>query len=357
MTVRQLPLVVLLAGLLAGPATAGIVFDYSDDVAGSNFFGNNPTAKAALEAAAADINAVLDLNLGAITNDVVSGDGGGGTTLNFDFSYGYSNPSSGASVTINDTTLPSNEIRIFVGARNLSGSLLGQGGPGGSGFSVGGFIGSGPLSSAIAQAEASYEHRRGDGPTINTLEGNLSGGGQSADYSFAMGPTVGNLWFDQDTNNDGVTDDQATLEDNWHFDHTSDVAAGKDDFYSVALHEILHSIGFGTSQTWDELVNGTDWLGDEVITLNGTGTGIIDSGSGHFTQNLMSTRLSDGMMQEVVMDPNLTVGTRKSLTALDVALLRDLGYSTSVTAIPEPSAFAVMLVIGSWGALSRRRRR
>ncbi len=42
----------------------------------------------------------------------------------------------------------------------------------------------------------------------------------------------------------------------------------------------------------------------------------------------MSQRITDGAMQEAAMDPNLTIGTRKYLTTLDLAFLRDLGYST-----------------------------
>ena len=39
-------------------ANAQIVLDFSDDIANQNFFGNNPVAKAALEAAAADLSLI-----------------------------------------------------------------------------------------------------------------------------------------------------------------------------------------------------------------------------------------------------------------------------------------------------------
>ncbi|QDV62814.1 PEP-CTERM sorting domain-containing protein [Crateriforma conspicua] len=340
---------VLAAILFGTPASAEIVLDYTHD---TGFFSSNATAKAALEAAASDINAVLNLNLDAITDDTVTGNGGGGTVLNFDFRYQYTNPATGASVTVNDTTTPANEIRIYVGMRNLTGSTLGQGGSGGSGIAIGGVSGSGPISAAIADAQASYQHRRNEGPVIGTLSGNVSGNS----FSFEMGPALGNLWFDQDTNNDGATDSAAVLNANWHFDHTTSVAAGKDDFYSVALHEMLHSIGFGGSETWDDLVSGTDWLGSEVIDLNGTGTGIIDGGGAHFAAGLMSTRITDGMAQEVVMDPTLTTGTRKYLTDLDVALLRDIGY-LNASAVPEPSTWFALAMIGGGACYRRRRQR
>lgn len=332
-------------------ASAAIIVDYSQDQANQNFFGNNAAAKSALEAAVSDINAVLSFNLGAITDDVAVGtSGGGSTSFSFDFSYNYTNPATGVNQTINDTRMPANEIRLFVGARNIFGSTLGQGGPGGAGIGISGTVGGGTIAAAIASAEASYQHRRGDGPTISTLSGTLGG----ENYSFAIGPTVANMWFDQDTDNNGITDDQATLEANWHFDHTTAVAAGKSDFYSVALHETLHSLGIGESETWSSLVSGTDWLGSEVISLNGTGNGIIGGGGSHFASDLMSVRVSDGMVQETVMDPSITTGTRKELTQLDLALLRDIGYTT-ITAVPEPSGLFALAFIGSVVSLRRRR--
>ena len=256
----------------------------------------------------------------------------------------------GAEETINNSVLAANEIRLFVGARNLIGSTLGKGGPGGAGIGISYSVGSGPISVAIAAAQASYQHRRGDGPTMLTLDGDVEGD----NYTFGIGTTVSNLWFDSDTNDDGTADDQATLEAAWHFDHTTTVADGKDDFYSVALHETLHALGVGGSETWEDLVSGTNWLGSEVIALNGTGTGVINPAGDHFAENLMSVRLSDGLAQKVVMDPDLLNGTRKELTQLDLAVLRDLGFST-VTAIPEPSGLFALTVAGSLIALRRRR--
>ena len=67
----------------------------------------------------------------------------------------------------------------------------------------------------------------------------------------------------------------------------------------------------------------------------------------------MSARLSDGVMQEVVMDPNITTGTRKELTELDLAFLRDIGWETIT--IPEPSS-TLLLGLGSFAFILRRRK-
>ncbi|MEM6978657.1 MAG: hypothetical protein AAF539_03250 [Planctomycetota bacterium] len=351
-------LLVLAFTLLAPTARAEIMIDYSDDLANNNFFGSNPTARLALEAAVADINAVLTTNLGAITNDVTQGVSGSfspQTILNFDFSYNYTNPATGLSTTITDTTLSANQYKLFVGAQNLGGSTLGRAGPGGAGFSLSGQGGFGSIADAIADAEANHQHHRGDGPTMLTLTGNVSGD----PYSFDVGATIGSAWFDQDTNNDGFADSTSELEASWHFDHTIPVAPGKFDFYSVALHETLHSLGIGGSDSWNALLSGaSDWLGPEVIALNGDGIGVIDSVSGaHFATGLMSTRISDGMPQEVVMDPNILSGTRKSLTDLDLAILRDIGWSTQVTAIPEPSSLLVLSAVTMVVVVTSRRSR
>lgn len=352
-------------------ANAGIVLDYSDDVF---FDGSNAirtTARNALEAAVADINAVLDLNLGAITSTVFNGNSGGGTNLNFNFSLNYENPTTGVPGTslppitpVNP--IPANEIRVFVGMRPLGGNTLGQGGSGGAGLQISGGIGSGSVQAAVDIAEANSQLRRDDGPTIFNFSGEVAG----ANYSFDIGPTIGNLWFDNDVTPaddvfDPITgeftglaiDSDAVLDNFWHFDHTTPVESSKFDFYSVALHEVLHSIGFGGSDTWDSLVSGTDWLGTEATTEFGTGTSLIDAGGAHIATGIMSPSLLDGSLQEVAMSPSISNGTRKGLTALDVAFLRDLGYTTNVTAIPEPSSSVLIAGVIGVAVMLRRRKR
>ena len=336
--------------LLTAPVSGGIILDFTH----GSFFDDSTSirtmARNALEAAVADINAAIDFNLGAITVDETVGmDGGFQTTHDFD--YTYTNPSTGASETITDTgTFAADEVRIFVGMRNLTGTTLGQGGPGGVGLSSGGSSsgGAGSFQGALDDAMANDQHGRGGGPVISTLPGSLGGGS----FSFDIGLALGNLWFDSDTDNNGFTDNDATLDANWHFDHTTAVASGKDDFYTVALHEVLHAIGFGVSQSWDDNVSGSNWTGSEAIAANGgSGAGIIDGG--HLATGVMSTRLADGTAQAPVMTSTLTTGTRKTLTTLDVAILRDIGFST--VAVPEPSS---LLLFGMtlFGIFGRRKR-
>jgi hypothetical protein len=177
------------------------------------------------------------------------------------------------------------------------------------------------------------------GLTTSTLSSTFGGSFEGTTFSTSYGPTLGNLWF----NNDVTT--------NWQLDHTSAVGSGQSDLYSVALHEILHSLGIGTYNSWDSNVSGTNWTGSEAIDLYGTGTGLIDGGGSHIANGIMSERLSDGVLQEVVMDPNITTGTRKELTQLDLAFLRDIGWETA--AVPEPSSI-LLIGLGSFAFILRR---
>jgi hypothetical protein len=342
-------------GLLASSAHAlTINLDYGHDTATDNFFGSNATAKAALEKARDDIQNAITSVLGAMSTDTVIGVNGS-TSAHYNFALNYTNPSTGAAQSIPISTMGLDQMTVFVGMRELTGATLGQGGPGSTGLGVG--VGGGavpaewPGATANANGLATTQRLRGAGPVINTLSGSASLGGTPGAVNVSYGSAVSNLWFDIDTDNDTAADNAAQMAAFWHFDANTAVAPGKADFYSVALHELLHALGVGTSQTWvSQISGGTNWTGTEVITLLGSGNGVIDSGGGHIASGLTSPRLSDGLLQETVMSPSITLGTRKTFTQLDLAFLRDINWST----IPEPSG-AALLLMAAFG-VSRRRR-
>ena len=347
----------------AGPAWGlSIQLDYTYDQANGNFFGTHPAAKAALEAAAGDLSLAVLPSLAAVGTDVFTGMEGGDTAT-FDWRLSIRDPSTGAQANLETFTFATDVVRLFVGVGSLGGTTLGLGGPSGAGFSL---AGSGtseaawPATVAEAEAASNAVMVRGGGPVIGSLSGSSTFGTVTANYTVRFGTLAGSISFDNDRNNNGIQDSEADLAATWHFDHTAPVAPGKNDFYSVALHEMLHVLGVGSGVTWDSQLfddgNGDgflSWDGPAVAAVAAMGgLNIIDGDGSHLRENVMSRRLSDGMMQEVVMTPTLLTGTRNRLTELDVAFLRDLGYQT----IPEPGS-AGLLALGMGLIVGVRRRR
>lgn len=355
---RILPtlLVIVTLSVTSTVARSAIILDYTHDT----FFTGNATAMATIEAAATDISNVLNYTGTAITaaQDTVVGVNGG-TTITYDFQFNYTNPATDATETITSPgSLPGGglgvgEIRTYVGVRQLTGSTLAQAGPGVVNFEdvdAFGILPEVPAAVASANAAGTAAYGRGDGPVIGSLGGDVAGTPIDVDF----GAAIGNMWFDSDTDNNGVEDF-----DDWHLDHTMPVAVGRDDLYSVAVHELLHVAGLGVSDSWDSLVSGTDWLGANVIALMGSGVGLINPDGAHVADGVMSTSLFDGSSQESIMAASLIEGTRKHLTALDVAFLQDIGYanaSAPPVAIPEPGSFA-FCALGSVCLIGQYRRR
>lgn len=336
---------------LASPAWAlQIDLDFSIDQANGNFFGQHLVAKTALLTAANDINSLINSGLAAVTQNHFVGTSGG-ATVNLDMNASFTNPATDASVVVDPVSLAANHVTVYVGLRKLGGTTLGEGASDGAGYQVsygGGTTAQQSAAFVSARNAAAAVYQRGAGPVIGRITGNF---GTSTPVNLPYGALFGSLWFDDDTNNDGTVDDFATMSAYWHFDATTLPSQNQNDFYSVALHELLHTIGFGTSETWNLQASGTTWSGANAKALNG-GSGLNLVESGHINQNVISTRLFDGTAQEPVMTPAITTGERKYLTAMDAAFLRDLNYGV----VPEPASFA-LLITGAGLALSARWRR
>lgn len=296
----RLPIVWLALSLtcLCNSAHSDVIFDfdYSHD---TGFFAVGSQARSTLEAAGNYFQSILGDTLSAITP-------GGGNS----WSGSYFNPSNGNSASFNGS-ISANTLKIFVGARDLPGNTLGQAGPGGLGIS------------GINQAWFDTVIARGQPGALL---------GTPTDF----GPWGGSL----------VIDNNST----WNFNHTVAPTAGQNDLYSVILHELGHVLGYGTSGSWNALVQGNQFTGVSSVATNGGNINL--DGSAHWIDGTMST--VNGNAQEAAMDPSIFTGTRKLFTELDLAGLRDIGWQ--VNNVPEPSSLSLILIGGVFLVNCRRRK-
>lgn len=282
----------LAAGILAvfsqQSLAINIQFDYSFDT--NKFFGNaGSTQRTILETAGQFFASNINDSLTAITPDA-----------NNQFNVNFSHPGTGASQTVNNLSVPADTLIVYAGGSALGGTTLGQGGPGG--FSI---------PSAQSQAFIDNAVSRGQ-------PGALGAASTQTDF----GPWGGAITFD----NDGST--------NWYFD--TDLSTSADvvnsDFFSVALHELGHLLGIGTSNSWFNLISGSDFTGAASSSVFGGNVPLENSG--HWLDGTKG--LVNGVSQEAAMDPSILQGTRKVFTDLDLAGLADVGWE--VTAVPVPAA-------------------
>jgi hypothetical protein len=310
--------IVLCLGACATPARAiNILIDDTYDTNG--FFAAGSQARAALDAAADYYSAILDDTFSQIitpdpyTSSLPPEYTPG--TVQWEWTMSFTHPSSFSEVTITNPTVAVDEYRLFVGAKNLDDPTLGQGGPGGGSrrrFSDGGFF----TPEEIEEINAIHAQFTAEASQRGEVSGFARWGG------FAT--------FD--------------LDSVWHFDHTTAPPAGKNDLFSVAIHEIGHALGLGGSDEWTALTAGTGdeayYFGQTAVDEYGTvvplAFDVVDEepvvDDGHWREGTMSHVFGSNTVQEAAMDPTITKGTRKRLTALDAAALTDIGW----TVVPPP---------------------
>ena len=273
---RATTLTVVLGGLCLTPvaAEAKINFDFDFSLDSNNFF--TPAARAALVQAG---NVFSDRFLDTLPAIVP----GGGQT----WTTNFANPSTGVanSAQIQDLTIPADTLKIYVGAHSLGGAL-GLGGPGG-------FSATQPLFDTIK-----YRGQPGASDSPPTDFGGRWGGAIQFDNTVA-----------------------------WNFD-LAGPHAGQNDFLSVATHEIAHTLGIGTADSWKlNFATASGFKGPKSVAIYGSLVPLNATGD-HFNYNTMSTAgpVPGGPAQEMLMDPDIVVGTRKAMTLLDWAALDDLGW-------------------------------
>jgi hypothetical protein len=286
-------LVLLVAlGSVRGAWGLEILFDYSYDAGG--FFAAQDR-RDALESAASLLEGLITDDLSAITP--------GGP--NASWTATFVNPYNGGDASEVNRTIQANKMVVYVGGHDLPGNEVGFGGPGG------------------------YESF---GSTAwNTTVSTRGQAGASSTLATDFGPWGGSIAFDT-TGGDG----QAR---NWHFGIPTAPTPGSTDFYTTAVHELTHVLGFGISNSWKTYVNPgkTFYNGPASTARYGSAVPLIAGGDGsHWLEGLQSTSTWTGLTAEAAMDPTQNLGARKTLTQLDLAALQDIGWTLSSTAVPLP---------------------
>jgi hypothetical protein len=114
--------------------------------------------------------------------------------------------------------------------------------------------------------------------------------------------------------------------ENWFFDPTlntsNDIPRDAVDFFSLAVHELGHALGIGTSSAFNNLIAGNTFSGNSTKAENGDRPIPLASDLGHPAEGFVAS----GVGSVAAMNPTLFTGTRRLLNQLDLALLRDIGY-------------------------------
>ena len=269
--------VVVALGVSAACGNVTIDIDYSLDT--NNFFNsstaNGIAARAALAAAADTYGDRLLDTLSAISPSGVN-----------TWTPTLRHPVTGATANAPVTSIAANTVKLFAAGRAENAGTLAVGGYGG--YSGGG-----------TQA------------WLDTLKGRGQAGALPASPTdFAR--WGGSISFDNTTN--------------WNYSVSSPPAFAQYDFYSVALHELGHFLGFGTAQSFTQTYSsGLTFIGAKSQALNG-GSPVPLANTGHLSGSLFSPRFTGGTGQQPSMSPSIANGQRKLFTLLDWAGLDDLGW-------------------------------
>ena len=280
-------------------------FDYTYDT--GNFF-DTQEKKDLLQLAG-------DILMSAMGDDLAAIVPGGGNT----WTAIFDNPATGAEERITDLIVPENEIIVYVGAHDLGDS--------GTGVQEGALAGPGGLS-----VSGSADFNR----MVTTRGERRCGGTTPTDF----GPWGGTITFNT---NPAVT-----------FSYDGDVEASEFDFFTVALHEMAHVLGLGTSASWQTYVDAARGVFTgpaSRLEYDAGGDVPLDADTlAHWREGITEAG------EPVLMDPLVPDAMRIWYpTALDWAGLADVGWNIDgLLTVERPVKFTEMAgsVIADIGVLA-----
>jgi hypothetical protein len=284
------------------PAQAVTVqLDYTYD---TGFFAPGTPARATLVAAAKFYSSVLDDTLAAIPIGPRSFSGSAGT-IDWDWTLNVAHPGGQGTLSLSNATVAENAIMLYAASQTFADNTLAVGSTGTASVNT-----SGPPVSKFNLNER-VEILALDSDVDSTI---LHRGEHSGFVTWG-----GSISVDRDTN--------------WHYDYLTPPTPGTVDLYTVLLHELAHTIGFGVSPQWSDLVVNGRFAGATAINLYGDSIPLA-SGNTHWAGAPGSPVFGGSNFQVALMTTSLTTGIRRHLTELDAAALTDLGWTVVPPGIP-----------------------
>ena len=334
----HLPAVLLWLAFAARAGALTIALDFSYDAPHGNYLQTHAAALDALNRAAADLDHAITMSLTAVTASSFSGTSNG-TTTTFNWTLNVTNPSNGQTVPQQPFTVPADTVTMHVGLRTISGNAPSapQADLASPAVSVTGGTGGIVNATAMAQQSSNAMLLRGGAPVIGSKSGQI-GGASGASYALQFGPFGGSLAFNGQVVNN-VPDEQS-LNAYWQFDASQPVAAGKYDFYTVALRSMVTALGFGASDAWKAQADGSNWKG--LAGRYAAPERRVESHH-HRRRDRGRAARAESLRRQLGAGCDvgwLQPGERRYLTTLDVAFLQDIGYQV----VPEPSGVWLVAV-------------
>lgn len=241
-------------------------FDYSLDTTG---FFNDVARKTLLQTIADNLSSKFSDSLSAIQPQ--AGDS---------WDAKFKHPVTGLNTSRTNLSIAANELLVFVGARDLAGFEGGL-------ADRGGFSAQSTRPAFVAAVQT-----RGQS-------------GATASPASDVGPWGGSIAFDSGQN--------------WYFGtDPNNLQSNQLDFASVASHELMHVMGFGTTASWDNKIVNSRFVAPNTTAVYGNTIPLADAD--HFANNLQI----DG--RKPTMTQIINAGERILPSRLDLAGLQDIGW-------------------------------